>query len=50
MTRLVAVAVLALAIGFGARDVLPRSAAPAAAQAVPEGGQAQVTLNAPGLL
>ena len=50
MIRFVAVAVLALAIGFGARDVLPRSAAPAAAQAVLEDGHAQVTLDAPGLL
>ncbi len=51
MIRLFAVAVLALAVGFGMRDVLPRSASgPVAAPTVVEAAEAQVTLNAPGLL
>lgn len=48
MIRLVAVGLLAFAIGFGVRDVLPGSAAlnPQAAPA----SEAQLTLDAPALL
>ena len=51
MIRLVAVALLALAVGFGMRDVLPRStSAPVAARTAVDAPEAQVTLSAPGLL
>ncbi len=51
MIRLVTVALLALALGFGLREALPRWAtAPVAARTVVESSEAQITLGAPGLL
>ncbi len=51
MIRLLAVALLALVVGFGLRDVLPQSSqAPVAGRTVVEAAEAQVTLTAPGLL
>ncbi len=50
MIRLVAITLLALAVGFGMRDVLQPTSGPIAGRTSADASEAQVTLSAPGLL